>query len=79
MLLAHQSKLAAQEGVTSANATLKSLKIIKLAKAVATATITVNKETTSIAVANKAVDGAGIAAVGTTEPEQGATDTTKLE
>ena len=78
MLSAHQSKLAAQEGVTSTNATLKSLKITELAKMVATATITLNEETTSVEVANTAVDGAGIATAGTTEPEQGASNTTKL-
>ena len=78
MLSEHPSKLAAQEQVISSNVTLKSLKIIKLAKMVATATITVSKETTRVAVANKAVDGAGIVAAGTTEPEQGTTNTTKL-
>ena len=48
MLLAHQSKLAAQEGVNLTNATLKRLKITKLAKTAATATTTVSKETTSV-------------------------------
>ena len=78
-LIEHKSKPAAKEGVISAKATLGSLKITDPATMVATTTIIVSKGTTSVAAAEIAVDGAGIAAVGTTEPEQGATDTTKLE
>ena len=72
MLSEHESKLAAQEGVTWAKATLESLKITKSSKTVATTTITVNKETTSVAVGETVVGGAGIAAEGTMKPAQGA-------
>ena len=72
MLLAYKSKLAAQEVVTLAKETLASSKITEVAKTVATATITVREETTSVAVAETAVCGVGITTKGIMKPAQGA-------
>ena len=64
MLSSYMSKVAAQQGVNLANATLKDLKINELAKTVDTATITVSA-TRSVAVGNTAVDGVATTATGT--------------
>ena len=76
MLIVPKSKLAAKEVVILIKATLESLKITKLAKMVATTTITVNEGIISVAAAETAVDRAVIVAEGTMESAQGAWATT---
>ena len=76
MIFEHESKLAAQEEVTLAKATLESLKITKSSKTVATTTITVSEGTTRVVVAETAVSGSVITAEGTMKPAQGALATT---
>ena len=78
MLLDHELKLTAQEGVTSAKVTLGSLKITESSKTAATITITISKETTSVAVTETAVGRAVIAVEGTMKPVQGALATTNF-
>ena len=77
MLSSHLSKMAAQQGVNSAKATLKDLTISEVAKMVDTAIITVS-DTTIVAVGNSAVDGAASTATGTMKPAPGATVTTEF-